>query len=131
MQSHSMTHRFVPRLGCLMALGSAAFGCAPATESTKVPPAPMLFRWPELEFLPEVQCHGAYTVAELQEYLPLARVALWLPGTHAVAVDQERRCLMVTVDGVAAGRLAALVLRGMAVPRSAVLLQLTTPQPQG
>jgi hypothetical protein len=131
MQAYSMTHRCRARLGCSMALCSATLGCAPAAESTRIPPAPIVFRWPDPVFLPEVQCHGRYTVAELQQYLPLARVTLQLPGTRAVVVDQERRCLTVTVDGIGAGRLAALVLRGVAVPRSAVLLRLTTPEPQG
>jgi hypothetical protein len=123
-----MTHLW---LGCLTALGSAALGCAPAAESTKIPPSPIVFRWPDPVFLPEIQCHGGYTVAELQQYLPLAEVALQVPGTKAVVVDQQRSCLTVTVDGIGAGRLAALVLRGMAVPRSAVLLLITTPEPQG
>jgi hypothetical protein len=131
MQSYWMTHRSFARLGCLMALCSAALGCAPAAESTRIPPAPIVFRWPDPVFLPEVQCHGAYTVAELQQYLPLAQVTLQLPGTRSVVVDQGRRCLTVTVDGIGAGRLAALVLRGVAVPRSAVLLLLTRPEPQG
>ena len=131
MQSHPMAHRTLARLGCLLALCSAAVGCAPAAESTTFSTGPVVYRWPDPAFLPEVQCHGAYTVAELQEYLPLAQVALYLPGTRAVVVDQERRCLTVTVDGFGAGRLAELVLRGMAVPRTAVLLQLTTPEPQG
>ena len=131
MQSYSMTHLSFARLGCSIAVCSAAVGCAPAPASTRIPPAPIVFRWPDPAFLPEVQCHGAYSVAELQQYLPLAQVALQLPGTRAVVVDQERRCLTVTVDGIGAGRLAALVLRGVAVPRSAVLLQLANPEPQG
>ncbi len=131
MQSDSMPHRSFARLGCLLALGSAAVGCAPAAESARFSTGPVVYRWPDPAFLPEVQCHGAYTVAELQAYLPLAEVALQLPGTRAVAMDQERRCLTVTVDGFGAGRMAELLLRGMAVPRTAVLLQLTTPEPQG
>jgi hypothetical protein len=131
MQTYSMTHRCFAQLGCLMALGSAALGCAPAAESTKIPLSPIVFRWYDPVFLPEIQCHGDYTVAELQQYLPLAQAALQLPGTQAVVLDQERRCLTVRVDGIGAGRLAALVLRGVAVPRSAVLLQLTNPEPQG
>ena len=130
MQSYSMTHRSFAPLGCLMALCSA-LGCAPAAESTRIPPSPIVFRWPDPVFLPEIQCHGGYTVEELQQYLPLAQVALQLPGTRAVVVDQQRSCLTVTVDGIGAGRMAALVLRGMAVPRSAVLLLITTPEPQG
>ena len=126
-----MPHRSFARLGCLLALGSAAVGCAPAADSTRVSTAPVVYRWPDPAFHPDAQCHGAYTVAELQEYLPLAQVALQLPGTQAVAMDQERRCLTVTVDGYGSGRMAELLLRGMAVPRTAVLLQLSTPEPQG
>jgi hypothetical protein len=126
-----LNHLSLARLGCVIAVCSAAVGCAPTTANTSIPASPVVFRWPDPVFLPEIQCHGDYTVAELEEYLPLAQVALQLPGTRAVAVDKERRCLMVTVDGIGSGRLAALVLRGMAVPRTAVLLQLTTPEPQG
>jgi hypothetical protein len=131
MQSDSLPHRSFARLGCLLALGSAAVGCAPAADSTRFSTGPVVYRWPDPAFLPEVQCHGAYTVAELQEYLPQAQVALQLPGTQAVVLDQQHRCLTVTVDGYGAGRLAELLLRGMAVPRTAVLLQMSTPEPQG
>ena len=131
MQSDPLTHSPVARLGCLMAVWSAALGCAPVTETTRIPPAPIVFRWPDPAFLPERQCHGAYTVAELEQYLPRAQVALQLPSTRAVALDAERRCLMVTVEGVGDGRLAELVLRGVAVPRAAVLLQLAEPERQG
>ncbi len=131
MQSDSMLHGSFARLCCLLALASAAVGCAPAAESTSFSTGPVVYRWPDPAFLPEVQCHGAYTVAELQEYLPLAQVALQLPGTRAVALDQERRCLTVVVDGFGSGRMAELLLRGMAVPRTAVLLQMSTPEPQG
>jgi hypothetical protein len=78
--------------------------------------------WPELTFLPERQCHGDFRVEDLKAYLPRARLALWLPGTRAVTLDEERRCLVVTVEGIGGGRLAELVLRGVAVPRRAVLL---------
>ena len=131
MQSDSLPHRSLVQFGCLLALGSAAVGCAPAAESARLSTGPVVYRWPDPAFLPEVQCHGEYTVAELQAYLPLAEVALQLPGTRAVAMDQERGCLTVTVDGFGSGRMAELLLRGMAVPRTAVLLQLTTPEPQG
>ena len=68
MQSYSMTHRSFARLGCLMALGSAALGCAPSPESTRIPPSPIVFRWPDPVFLPEMrQCHGAYSVARAQD----------------------------------------------------------------
>jgi hypothetical protein len=131
MQSYSLPHRSVARLACLLALASAAVGCAPATESTTYSTGPVVYRWPDPAFLPDVQCHGGYSVAELQTYLPLAEVALQLPGTRAVAMDEQRRCLTVIVDGFGSGRMAELLLRGMAVPRTAVLLQMSTPEPQG
>ena len=131
MQSNSLIHRHVARLGCSIAVCSTALGCAPVPESTRIPPAPVVLRLPDPAFLPELQCHGAYTVAELEEYLPRAQVTLQLPSTRRVAVDAARRCLMVIVDGVGAGRLAELVLRGVAVPRDAVLLLLAESERQG
>jgi hypothetical protein len=131
MQSYSLLQRPLARLVCLLALGSAAAGCAPATDSTTLSTAPVVYRWPDPAFLPDAQCQGGYTVAELQTYLPLAEVALQLPGTRAVALDQQSRCLTVIVDGFGSGRMAELLLRGMAVPRTAVLLQMSTPEPQG
>jgi hypothetical protein len=70
-------------------------------------------------------------VAELEQNLPRAQVALQLPSTRAVAVDAERRCITVTVEGTGTGRLAELVLRGEAVRRAAVLLLLAEPEGQG
>jgi hypothetical protein len=131
MQSTSLTHPYVARFGCLLAACSLALGCAPVPETTGIPPAPIVFRWPDPAFLPERQCHGGYTVAQLERYLPRAQVALQLPSTRAVAVDAERRCLTVTVEDVGAGRLAELVLRGVAVPRAAVLLLLAETGPRG
>jgi hypothetical protein len=128
---HSNTRPSGFLLGCLMAVCSVALGCGPVPETTGIPPAPIVFRWPDPAFLPEHQCHGAYTVAELEQYLPRAQVALQLPSTRAVTVDAERRCLIVTVEGVGAGRLAELVLGAVAVPRAAVLLLLAAPERQG
>jgi hypothetical protein len=99
--------------------------CAPVPSSSRIPPAPVLTLWPEPTFLPERQCHGNYRVEDLKAYLPRAQVAMWLPSTRAVRLDEERRCLVVTVEGIGGGRLAELVLRGMAVPRRAVLLLMT------
>jgi hypothetical protein len=110
------------RLISLIAASSLALGCAPAVQADKIPPAPVLTLWPDPTYLPERQCHGTYEVADLNRYLPRAKVALWLPSTRSVALDEQRRCLVVKVDGYGAGRLAELVLRGMAVPRRAVLL---------
>jgi hypothetical protein len=102
-------------------------GCASATGSSKIPPAPILFRWPDPAFLPDRQCRGAFAVEDLKRYLSRARLALWLPGTQTVTLDPARRCITVTVATVGGGRLAELVMRGVAVPRRAVLLTLSTP----
>jgi hypothetical protein len=131
MNSNSMTRRYVAGLGGLMAAALTALGCAPTPEAMRIPPAPVALRLPDPAFLPEVQCHGGYTVAELQQYLPSAQVTLQLPGTRRVAVDPERQCLMVIVEGIGDGRLAELVLRGVAVPREAVLLLLAEAERQG
>jgi hypothetical protein len=101
------------------------------TETATIPAAPIVFRWPDPAFLPERQCRGAYTVAELEQYLPRAQAALQLPSTQAVAMDAERQCLVVTVEDVGTGRLVELVLRGVGVPRAAVLLQLAVPGREG
>jgi hypothetical protein len=56
--------------------------------------------------------------------LPRARLALQVPGTQAVALDPTRRCLVITVEDIETGRFTELLLRGVAIPRRAVLLQL-------
>jgi hypothetical protein len=45
-----------------------------------------------------------------------------------VTVDHERGCLSIVVDGVGSGRLAELIIRGVSVPRRAVLLLLASPE---
>ncbi|HEX2609576.1 MAG TPA: hypothetical protein VHK68_01105 [Gemmatimonadales bacterium] len=80
--------------------------------------------WPDPAFLDYRQCHGRYDIQELNRLVPRARVALWLPGTRSVIVDQERHCITVTVESFGDGRLAELVMRGVAVPRRAVFLRL-------
>jgi hypothetical protein len=100
----------------------SALACANATEASRIPPAPVLTLWPDPTFRPERQCHGRYKVEDLNRYLPRAKLALWLPSTRSVALDAERRCLVVTVESAGTGRLAELVLRGVAVPRGAILL---------
>jgi hypothetical protein len=119
----SLRSRFCWKCG-VVAISSLTFACALSSGSAKIPPAPIAFRWPDPSFLPERQCRGAYTVEQLDRYVSRARLALWLPGTRAVALDTKRRCLTVTVEAVSDGRLAELLLRGVAVPRRAVLLQL-------
>jgi hypothetical protein len=131
MQLKSLTHACMAPLGYSIALCSAALGCASAPKTAGIPPAPIVFRWPDPAFLPERQCHGAYSVAELEQFRLRAQRALQLPGTRTVAVDAERRCLTVIVEGIEAGRLAELALRGVAVPRAAVLLQLAEPERHG
>lgn len=101
---------------------SVALGCAPGIRGDKIPPAPVLTLWPDPTYLPERQCHGDYRVEDLNRYLPRARLALWLPSTRSVKLDEQRRCLVVTVESFGTGRLAELLLRGVAVPRRAVLL---------
>ncbi|HEV7366008.1 MAG TPA: hypothetical protein VGN76_09210 [Gemmatimonadales bacterium] len=101
---------------------STALAQAPASPP-RIPPAPVLNLWPDPTFLPERQCHGnRYTVEDLKRYLPQARVALWLPGTQSVSLDESHRCLVVRTQGIGSGRLAELLLRGVEVPRKAVLL---------
>jgi hypothetical protein len=51
-----------------------------------------------------------------------------IPGIQSVTVDRERGCLAVVVDDVGTGRLAELIIRGVSVPRSAVLLLLAPPE---
>jgi hypothetical protein len=112
------------RMARLAVASSITLACAPVPQSARIPPAPVLSLWPDPTFLPERQCHGTYEVEDLKRYFPRARLALWLPSTRAVALDAERRCLVVTVESIGAGRLAELMLRGVAVPRRAVLLRL-------
>ncbi len=109
----------------MIALALASFvalACAPGMQGDKIPPAPVLTLWPDPTYLPERQCHGDYRVEDLNRYLPRARLALWLPSTRSVKLDEQRRCLVVTVESYGTGRLAELLLRGVAVPRRAVLL---------
>lgn len=114
---------FGPAIGLMLVAGGVGAGCAPMS-STRIPPAPIVGRWPETAFLPERQCRGRYSVEDLQPYLSRARLAMWLPSTRSVTLDSARRCITVTVESVGGGRLAELVIRSMAVPRRAVLLVL-------
>jgi hypothetical protein len=45
-----------------------------------------------------------------------------------VNLDPTRRCLLITVEDIETGRFTALLLRGVGVPRRAVLLELATPE---
>jgi hypothetical protein len=110
--------------GTLLSITMLAAGCGPAAQTASIPPAPILGYLPDPAFVPQRQCRGRYAVEDLQRFLPQARLALWLPGTRSVALDPDRRCIMITVESVGGGRLAELLLRGVAVPRRSVLLVL-------
>lgn len=117
----------VPAGQALAALAALVLGlgCYRAPGPT-VPPAPIPFRWPEPAFQPARQCHGGFTPADLARYLPRARLALWLPSTLDVTLDQSRQCIQIVVDDVGTGRLVELLLRG-AVPGHAVFSELCEP----
>ena len=102
--------------------------CAPGTQQGDVPPAPIALRWPDPAFLPERQCRRAVPAEHLEGYLPRASLAMTIPGTRSVTLDRERGCLTVVVEGVGSGRLAELIIRGVSVPRHAVLLVLASPE---
>jgi hypothetical protein len=122
----SVTHAcsLTRTLAGLLALVTATTAYTPASES--VARRSTAVAWPDPAFAPERQCRGRYPTEDLQRFLPRARVAMWLPSTRAVRLDTERRCITVVVDSKGAGRLAELVMRGVAVPRGAVLLRLST-----
>jgi hypothetical protein len=63
----------------------------------------------------------------LEGLLPRASLALRLPSTEAVELVPGRRCLRITVEDIETGRSTVLLLRGVGVPRRAVLLQLSRP----
>jgi len=118
-------------VSAVLALSGFAIACGPAARSASIPPAPILGSWPDPAFLPERQCHGRYAVQDLEPYVSRARLALSLPSTRAVTLDRNRRCITITVESVGGGRLTELVLRGVAVPRSAVLLILAGAERRG
>jgi hypothetical protein len=111
----------------------AAFACAATLASARpavaqaVPPAPIPFFWPERAFEPGRQCSGKYAVADLERFLPMANIALQIPSTEQVTLDSAGHCIRIAVRGIGTGRLVELVLRGMAIPRRAVLLELREP----
>jgi hypothetical protein len=114
--------RFLQQALLVFAFTSPLAACASGMQGDKIPPAPVLTLWPDPTYLPERQCHGDYRVEDLNRYLPRARLAMWLPSTRSVTLDEQRRCLVVKVESYGTGRLAELLLRGVAVPRRAVLL---------
>jgi hypothetical protein len=113
-----------------LVIAALALLTAPAAAQTArrspLPPPPVLLHWPDPAFLASRQCHG-YARGALDRLLPRARLGLRLPGTRSVALDRERGCITVRVDDVGSGRLVELLLRGVSVPRAAVLLELAEP----
>ena len=120
-----MLHRISAASRTLTAGAALVGGLACRAEYPVVPPP--LYHWPEPAFAPSRQCRGDYPVPDLERYLAHASLALWLPGTVGVDLDTSRRCIRVAVEDVSTGREVELVLRGAAVPRRAVLLELSPP----
>jgi hypothetical protein len=124
------TRAALVRAGAPAAAIGSLLACAPATERIDIPPAPIALRWPDPTFLPERQCHQAVPTEHLGGYLRRATLTMAIPGTRSVTVDRQRGCLTIVVESVGTGRLAELIIRGVAVPRHAVLLLLASP-PRG
>jgi hypothetical protein len=120
---------FATLLISLMLTASGA--AAQASGAATLPPAPIRGFLPEAEFEPANQCRGEFAVARLERMLPDARLAMQVPATEAVGLDRGRRCITISVQDVETGRLDALLLRGMGIPRRAVLLELTPPREPG
>jgi len=115
----------------LISLTLPASGAFAQATRPSLPPAPIRGFLPEAEFEPANQCKGEFAVARLERMLPDARLAMRVPATEAVGLDRGRRCITITVQDVETGRLDALLLRGMGIPRRAVLLELTPPREPG
>ena len=116
------------RVGAPAAVSANLLACVPATQRAGVPPAPVALRWPDPAFLPERQCHRALPAEHLASYLPRASLTMTVPGTRSVTLDRQRGCLTIVVESVGTGRLAELIIRGVSVPRNAVLLVLASPE---
>ncbi len=74
-------------------------------------------------------CGGSTVVAGLEGMLPLARIALGIPGTDQVEVDPTGRCIGIQVRTAGTARLVKLLLRGVNVPREAVDLRVVETVP--
>jgi hypothetical protein len=118
------------RAGVAAVAIASLLACAPATERAGIPPAPITHRWPDPTFLPERQCHRPMPTEHLDGYLRRATLTMAIPGTRSVELDRQRGCVTIVVDGVGTGRLAELIIRGVTVPRRAVLLLLAS-RPRG
>jgi hypothetical protein len=108
---------FFPLVLCL-AVGASGWS-APTSHSPELRAA-----WPDPAFDPLLQCHGEYPIAALDEYLSRARLGLRVPGIHGIVLDEQKRCIRVTVEDRETGRMAVLLMRAVAVPRRAVFMQL-------
>src|SRR5687767_1259775 len=107
---------------------ASLLACAPGIQGGGVPSAPIALRWPDPAFLPERQCRRPLPAERLAGYLPRASLTMTIPGTRSVTLDRERGCLTIVVESVGSGRLAELIIRGVSVPRHAVLLVLASPE---
>jgi hypothetical protein len=123
----SLSSGLAPRLLALVACCLLVPAWKPAPPASPVLPAASTTPWPDPTFLPERQCRGHYASEQLERLIPRAKVTLWLPGTRRVAIDPTRHCITILVESIGDGRLAELVIRGVAVPRRAVFLQLDRP----
>jgi hypothetical protein len=117
------------RFGLLSAVltASAITGSSRSASAQAIPPAPVPYHWADPAFEPDLQCSGGFSATDLERLLPMANVALQIPGTQQVSLDNVGRCIRIGVRSIGTGRLVDLVLRGMAVPRRAVLLDLLEP----
>jgi hypothetical protein len=120
----SLARRAARRFTYILAALATNVSYASASESTPVFPGPLFLRGPDPAFTPDRQCRGRYAADDLARYLPRARLAMSLPGTQSVTLDNVRRCIVVNVHTVGSGRLAELVMRGVTVPRKAIFLNL-------
>jgi hypothetical protein len=66
------------------------------------------------------RCAGGYTAPELERMLARAQLAISLPNTESVALEPNDGCIRISVRSAGTGRLVRLILRGVAVPRAAV-----------
>ncbi len=119
------------RIACagVALFGAVSVASAQTTDARSyVPPAQIIFHWPEPAFLPKRQCGAqkkkTIDTPRLEMYAArAAEVLLWLPATREVALDQERHCITVITTSISGGRLSELALRGVSVPRRAVVLR--------
>ena len=127
MSAISLSSHLTPRLLALSVCGLVTLGWKPPAPAASVLPAASRTLWPDPTFLPERQCRGQFAAEDLERLIPRAKLTLWLPGTRRVAIDPARRCITILVESIGDARLAELLIRGVAVPRRAVFLQLDRP----